>query len=90
MLREIYLCGYCVKVTSHRQAAEAAAAKQFNISQEQRTRLIVQERDFATRQPLTDSAQYESAPTRRSQRRAERSTGASGQITAASSRSTHR
>jgi hypothetical protein len=28
-----------------RQAAEAAAAKQFNISEEQRTRLIVQERD---------------------------------------------
>jgi hypothetical protein len=28
-----------------RQAAEAAAAKQFNISEEQRTRLVVQERD---------------------------------------------
>jgi hypothetical protein len=28
-----------------RQTAEAAAAKQFNISEEQRTRLIVQERD---------------------------------------------
>jgi hypothetical protein len=28
-----------------RQAAEAAAVKQFNISEEQRTRLIVQERD---------------------------------------------
>ena len=27
-----------------RQAAEAAAAKQFNISEEQRTRLVVQER----------------------------------------------
>ncbi len=40
---------------SHRQAAEAAAAKQFNISEEQRTRLIVQKQGFATRQPLTDS-----------------------------------
>jgi hypothetical protein len=29
----------------NRQAAEAAAAKQFNISDEQRTRLVVQERD---------------------------------------------
>jgi hypothetical protein len=29
----------------NRQAAEAAAAKQFNISEEQRPRLIVQERD---------------------------------------------
>jgi hypothetical protein len=29
----------------NRQAAEAAAAKQFNISEEQRLRLIVQERD---------------------------------------------
>jgi hypothetical protein len=28
-----------------RQAAEAAATKQFNIGEEQRTRLIVQERD---------------------------------------------
>jgi hypothetical protein len=28
-----------------RQAAEAAAAKQFNISEEHRTRLVVQERD---------------------------------------------
>jgi hypothetical protein len=28
-----------------RQAAEAAAAKQFNTSEEQRTRLIVQDRD---------------------------------------------
>jgi hypothetical protein len=28
-----------------RQAAEAAAAKQFNISEEQRTRLILQDRD---------------------------------------------
>ena len=28
-----------------RQAAETAAAKQFNISEEQRTRLVVQERD---------------------------------------------
>jgi hypothetical protein len=28
-----------------RQAAEAAAAKQFNVSDEQRTRLVVQERD---------------------------------------------
>ena len=29
----------------NRQAAEAAAAKQFNISEEHRTRLVVQERD---------------------------------------------
>jgi hypothetical protein len=29
----------------NRQAAEAAAAKQFNIREEQRTRLVVQERD---------------------------------------------
>jgi hypothetical protein len=28
-----------------RQAAEAAAAKQFNISEEQRTQLVVQERE---------------------------------------------
>ena len=29
----------------NRQAAEAAAAKRFNISEEQRTRLVMQERD---------------------------------------------